>query len=111
MNAIASIGTSVVSGASSKVALQSASPNTSTLNTDNPELKKAFTDFVGQTFYGQMLKSLRSTVDKPAYFHGGQGEEMFQEQMDQILCEKFADASSEKFSGPMFDLFCLQSQR
>lgn len=104
MNAIASLG------AVSKTALSSAAPKTDALNKENPELKKAFTDFVGQTFYGQMLKSLRSTVDKPAYFHGGRGEELFQEQMDRVLSEKLAETSADNFSDSMFDLFCLQSR-
>jgi flagellar protein FlgJ len=104
MNAVASISTA------STLSPQNATPRTSALHQQNPELKKAFTDFVGQTFYGQMLKSLRSTVEKPAYFHGGRGEEMFQEQMDQILSEKFSHASADQFAGPMFDLFCLQSR-
>lgn len=97
-------------GNTSPIAFSDAAPKTEALSKDNPELKKAFTDFVGQTFYGQMLKSLRSTVDKPAYFHGGRGEEMFQEQLDQVLSEKLAETTAENFSGPMFDLFCLQSR-
>jgi peptidoglycan hydrolase FlgJ len=104
MNALASVG------AAPNLSPLNATPKTDALHKENPELKKAFTDFVGQTFYGQMLKSLRSTVEKPAYFHGGRGEEMFQEQMDQILSEKFSEASADKFAGPMFDLFCLQSR-
>src|SRR5690606_35299167 len=32
------------------------------------EVREAFTQFVGETFYGHMLKSMRSTVGKPAYF-------------------------------------------
>lgn len=80
------------------------------LHSENPELKKAFTDFVGQTFYSQMLQALRSTVDKPAYFHGGQAEEIFQNQMDQILSERLAETSADHFAGPMFDLFRLQSR-
>jgi peptidoglycan hydrolase FlgJ len=75
---------------------------------DPPEkLREAFTDFVGQTFYGQLLSAMRKTVGKPAYFHGGRGEEVFQGQMDQLLGEKLADSSADQFSGPMFELFQL----
>ena len=38
------------------------------------KLHDTFTKFVGQTFYGQMMKSMRSTVGEAAYFNGGQGE-------------------------------------
>ncbi len=44
------------------------------------ELKEVFTEFVGQTLFGSMLASMRSTVGKPAYFHGGRTEEVFQKQ-------------------------------
>ncbi len=71
------------------------------------EVRDAFHDFVGQTFFTQLLSEMRKTVDKPAYFHGGQAEEIFQGQMDQVLAERLSDASAEQFSGPMFELFML----
>jgi hypothetical protein len=71
------------------------------------ETKKAFTDFVGQTMFGQTLASMRKTVDKPAYFHGGRAEEVFQGQLDQVLSEKLSEASADTFAGPMYDLFML----
>jgi flagellar protein FlgJ len=74
---------------------------------DDQELRDAFDSFVGQTFFGQMLSAMRKTLDKPAYFHGGRAEEIFQQQLDQVLGEKLADASADKFSGPMFELFVL----
>lgn len=71
------------------------------------ELNEAFGDFVGNTFYGQLIASMRKTVDKPAYFHGGRGEEVFQGQLDQMLAERLSDATQEQFAGPMFELFML----
>ncbi len=40
-------------------------------------VRKAFDNFVGETFYGQMLKEMRKTVGKAAYFDGGRAEEVF----------------------------------
>ena len=74
---------------------------------DNTELRKQFDNFVGETFYGQMLSAMRKTVDKPAYFDGGRAEEAFRGQLDQILSTKMAEASAGSFSGPMFELFKL----
>jgi peptidoglycan hydrolase FlgJ len=71
------------------------------------ELREAFGDFVGNTFYGQLIASMRKTVDKPAYFHGGRGEEVFQGQLDQMLAEKLSDSTKEQFAKPMFELFML----
>ena len=76
-------------------------------NKDDAELRKAFNAFVGQTLFAQMLKAMRKTVGKPAYFHGGLGEEIFRQQLDQVLGEKLAEASGETFSRPMFELFRL----
>jgi Rod binding domain-containing protein len=67
------------------------------------ELRQQFTQFVGETFYGQMIKSMRSTVGKPAYFHGGRGEEVFQGQLDQQFAEHMTAATAEDFAEPMFE--------
>jgi len=75
---------------------------------DNGPMREAFGDFVGQTLFGSMLSSMRKSLDKPAYFHGGRAEEVFQEQLDQKLVEEISDASADSFVNPMFDLFQLQ---
>ncbi len=72
---------------------------------DNPALHKAFDQFVGETFYGQMLHAMRKSQGKPAYFNGGRAEEVFTQQLDQALTKKLAETSSGKLSGPMYKLF------
>jgi hypothetical protein len=67
------------------------------------EVREKFTQFVGETFYGQMFKAMRSTVDKPAYFHGGRAEEAFQGQLDQTMAEHMTKASASTFAEPMFE--------
>lgn len=69
------------------------------------QLREKFDQFVGESMFGQMLKSMRESVGKPAYFHGGRAEEVFQSQLDQLLVEKISDASAEQISEPMFKLF------
>ena len=71
---------------------------------DAEKLQQAYRDFVGKTFFGQMLKSMRSTLGKPAYFHGGQTEEVFRSQLDQHLADHMTEASADKFADPMFRL-------
>jgi Rod binding domain-containing protein len=70
-------------------------------------LREAFDKFVGNTFFSQMLSSMRKTTGKAAYFNGGRAEEIWQSQLDQVLAEKLTDASADQFSGPMFELFML----
>jgi peptidoglycan hydrolase FlgJ len=75
---------------------------------DQAELRQAFDRFVGETFFGQMIKAMRKSVGKPAYFHGGRAEEIFQEELDQTMAKDIAHASADQFTGPMFDLFTMQ---
>jgi hypothetical protein len=74
---------------------------------DNPALRKAFNAFVGETFYGQMLHAMRQSVGKPAYFDGGRAEEVFTQQLDQMLATRLAHAASDRLSAPMYQLFTL----
>ena len=75
--------------------------------TQKTEAREAFDQFVGQTFFGQLMSSMRKTVGKPAYFHGGRAEEIFQSQLDQVLSEEMTNATADQFTGPMFELFML----
>ena len=67
------------------------------------ELKKAFNSFVGESLFGQMLEQMRKTVDKSAYFHGGQAEELFSGQLDQLLAQKMTESSGHNFSDRLFE--------
>jgi Rod binding domain-containing protein len=60
--------------------------------------------FVGQTLFGQMLKSMRATQEKNPYFHGGRAEEIFQSQLDMVLTDKMTKATSKTLSEPMYKL-------
>ncbi len=86
-------------------------PVTSSTNSDDEELEKVFQKFVGQTFFGLMLKEMRKSIHKTPYFHGGMAEEIFEQHLDMTLAEKLAEASGDKFSKPMYDLFQLQRRR
>jgi Rod binding domain-containing protein len=68
-------------------------------------LHEAFSDFVGETFYGQMMQSLRKSVPKSSRFHGGRGEEVFTRQLDQVLAQKLAKNNGDKLSESMYRLF------
>lgn len=71
---------------------------------DDGELKEQFTAFVGQTLFGQLFKAMRSSLGKPAYFHGGRTEEIFQQQLDQVLSERMTDAQGGRYAEAMYDL-------
>ena len=69
---------------------------------DAKKVQETFRSFVGEAFFGQLLKSMRSTQGKPAYFHGGQAEEVFRSQLDQTLSQEMTAASADKIADPMF---------
>ena len=73
-------------------------------------MREKFDSFVGETFYGQMLSSMRKTVGKAAYFDGGRAEEIFRGQLDQVIAQELAKSTSQDFTGPMFELFSLQQK-
>ena len=66
------------------------------------EVRDVFRTFVGESFFGQLLKSMRSTQGKPAYFHGGQAEEVFRGQLDQALAQEMTTTSADKIADPLF---------
>ena len=84
-----------------------APPSPPTPASQDPALRETFQQFVGETLFGQMLKSMRKTLRKPAYFHGGRAEEIFQQQLDQVLAEKMSRAAADKLASPMFELFTM----
>lgn len=102
MNAIDSM-TSSTTSASQLVASQKADKKPGDMTA-----KEAFQDFVAGTFFQQMLKSLRSTQEKPAYFHGGHAEEMFQSQLDQQVSQDLAKSHGGPFVDQLYKAFSQQ---
>lgn len=84
--------------------------STSEAQKGSPELRQAFQDFVGQTFFAEMIKACRSSQQPSAYFNGGRAEEIFQGQLDQVLSEEISKSSADKIADPMFELFMLKRQ-
>jgi Rod binding domain-containing protein len=66
------------------------------------DLKKAFSQFVGETFYGEMLKAMRQSAGEPAYFHGGMAEEQFQSRLDMQRAQDLAGSENNAFAEGMF---------
>ena len=75
---------------------------------DETKLRETFNQFFCETFFTQLIKSMRTSVGEPAYFHGGRAEEVFQGQLDQMLSEEFAKTSADHIAAPMYELFQLQ---
>jgi len=74
---------------------------------EGDETREKFHSVMGEMIFSQILKAMRKTVGKPAYFHGGRAEEIFTQQLDQVLAEKISKASGETFLEPMYQLWTL----
>lgn len=103
------VGSSLLPIAAHPAALQAASPSLPSVagRHEDGEMRQVFDQFVGETFYGQMLAAMRKTVGKPAYFHGGRGEEVFREQLDHVLAQEMTKRNASDLTGSMYQLFQL----
>jgi peptidoglycan hydrolase FlgJ len=107
-NAVFSLADPQIPAQDNAPSLDSMVANNETAKPANEDLRKAFQDFVGQTFFSQMIASMRKTTQGAAYFNGGQAEKIFQGQLDQKLSEQLSEASASSISDPMFKLFQLR---
>ncbi len=75
-------------------------------------LRQRFQESIAGTFYRTMIKSMRSGIEKSPYFHGGQGEEIFQSQMDDQLSETMAKGpQGEAVTDQLYDSWLQNSGR
>lgn len=75
-------------------------------------LRQRFQESIAGTFYRTMIKSMRSGIEKNPYFHGGQGEEIFQSQMDDQLSETMAKGpQGEAVTDQLYDSWLQNSGR
>jgi murein DD-endopeptidase MepM/ murein hydrolase activator NlpD len=65
------------------------------------ELKKACREFESVFTY-QILKSMRSTIEKSDLFHGGQGEEIYESLLDQELAKKMARSGENSLADMLY---------
>ena len=80
-------------------------PTTDSLAAANEkQFRELLHQFIGQTLFGQMLKSMRSTQEKNPFFHGGQAEEIYQSLLDMELTDQMTKSTSKTLSEPMYKL-------
>ncbi|MGL4512120.1 MAG: rod-binding protein [Lacipirellulaceae bacterium] len=69
---------------------------------DAQKLRDTYGQFVGETFYGSMLKAMRESVGEPAFFHGGRAERLMQSQLDQQMASDLASGSGADLAQSLF---------
>ena len=71
------------------------------------QLWKAAQDFEAM-FLSQVLKQMRGTVHKEKLFHGGQGEDIFTEMMDEEFAQQMAKGESTGIAGMLYKQLARQ---
>lgn len=74
---------------------------------EKAEFQQKFDEVLGMTMYGMMLKSLRQSSHKTPYFNGGRTEEVFGQQLDQVLSEKMGRRDAERHTNHVASLNSL----
>ena len=67
------------------------------------DAREAFQKAIAGTFYRHMLKALRESTGQAAYMNGGQAEEIFMSQLDEVLIDRMSESSGGKFSDRLFE--------
>lgn len=73
------------------------------------ELREKVGEFVGQIFYGTLLRQMQESKLKGEYFHGGRGEEVFKAQLGMELARRMGRAPDDPIAGKLYE--ALQRQR
>ena len=79
-------------------------PKPSQTDSNDQQFRELLHQFIGQTFIGQMLKSMRATQEENPFFHGGRAEEIYQGLLDMELTDQLTQATSKTLSEPMYKL-------
>ena len=75
--------------------------------TAEAKTREAFDSSIGEMFFMQLLGAMRTTQGKPAYFHGGQAEEMFKSQLDQTIAQQMTKTHARQFTDALYERFAL----
>ncbi len=59
-------------------------------------------EFVGNVFYGTLLKAMQDSKLKGSYMHGGRGEEVFRGQLHMELAKRMGQAKNDPIANSLF---------
>ncbi len=71
------------------------------LESEPESAEQAMQQFVGETFYGMLMKQMRNTVVQSDLFGNSSAKRMFESQLDQTLVQELSTNHSEFLSRPM----------
>ena len=73
------------------------------LTQDDAKLRKIVGEFVGNVFYGTLLRQMENSSIKGEYMHGGRGEEVFQSQLHMEYAKRLGRAPGDPIADRIYD--------
>lgn len=70
---------------------------------DNGHLRRIVGEFVGNVFYGTLLRQMDQSTIKGKYMHGGRGEEVFQSQLHMEYAKRLGRAPGDPIADRIYD--------
>jgi len=70
---------------------------------DDAELRQIVGEFVGNVFYGTLLRQMEQSNIKGEYMHGGRGEEIFQSQLHMEYAKRLGRAPGDPIADRMYE--------
>jgi len=67
------------------------------------EARKRVGEFVGNIFYGTLIRQMQASKFKTRYLSGGRGEEVFQGQLGLELAQRLGRSVSDPVSNKLFE--------
>ncbi len=84
-------------------AIQSgSSPSASHVEGKAAALRRSTGEFVGDIFYGTLLRQMQKSGFKTKYMSGGRAEEAFQGQLAQVLAKKIGRSGNDPVTNSLF---------
>jgi len=69
---------------------------------DKEALRTDIGEFVGNVFYGTLMRAMRDSAFKGPYMHGGRGEEVFSGQLHMELAKRMGQARHDPIANSIF---------
>jgi hypothetical protein len=88
---------------SRKTSLSDAPASAQGENAQGTELRQRLGEFVGNVFYGTLIRQMQESKLKGPFLHGGRGEEVFQAQLGMELAKRLGRAPNDPVTNRLYE--------
>lgn len=70
---------------------------------EKADMRRAVGEFVGNAFYGTLIRQMQASSFKTKYLHGGRGEDVFQGQLGMELAQRMGRSLNNPVADRLFE--------